>query len=108
MLKKYVEDHYDEEDVVWAAGDLMNELSDISWKMQEIDKQIRSAMDTLTDIVRNQMRGSLRSFDISEVLINDLHKTIDNLDSFRQALDDEYHELSTIAESVDPLFWCTR
>lgn len=108
MLKEYVETSYDEEDVVWAAADLMNELSDISWKMQEIDKQITSAMDAITDTIRNQMRGSLGNFDISEIVIADLQKTITDLDKFRETLDNEYRELASIAEATDPLFWCTR
>lgn len=98
-----------EEDRVWSRADLIDELADISYKMTEVEKQIKSAMEAMGSVVKEQMEGTMpMSSALVELIMIDLRKTINDLERLKTELQKEYKELALEGEKNDPLFWCTR
>lgn len=99
-----------EEDILWSREDLLNELADICWKIDDLEKQITSAMESMGEVQKEMMNGRFGALEcgLADQILSSLRRTIDNLSAAQGLLKIEHEELIAKGLELDPLFLCSR
>ena len=86
------------------------ELADICWKIDDLEKQIKSAMESMGDIQKEMMSGMFGALEcgLADQILSSLRRTIDNLSAAQNLLRIEHQELMAKGLEIDPLFLCSR
>ena len=89
---------------------LLNEIADICWEIDQIEKKIDSAIQSMADIQREMLDGRFGAMGsgLSDQILMSLRQTIDNLEAAQKVLKAEHERLMQKGLEMNPLFLCTR